>query len=80
MNSNEFDGMYERYIDKQIAEYYREPDVIENCEKCKCDLYVGDECYYIDNEYYYKKKKKNKFKVVLKKPEKNKKGISVFSY
>lgn len=80
MNTNEFDGMYERYIDKQISEYYREPDVIEKCEKCKCNLYVGDECYYIDNEYYCEDCIEDKFKVVLEKPENDMKGISVFSY
>lgn len=80
MNANEFDGMYERYIDEQIAEYYKEPDIVEKCTKCKCDLYVGDECYYIDNEYYCEDCIEYKFKIVLEKPENDMKGIYVFSY
>lgn len=67
--TQDIDAMFDRYLDKEIAEYYKDPDIIEKCTKCKCNLYVGEECYYIDNEYYCEDCIEDTFKVVLEKPD-----------
>lgn len=30
----------------------KEPKIVERCYACGNELYEGEECYYIDNEYY----------------------------
>lgn len=77
--TQDIDAMFDRYLDKEIAEYYKDPDIIEKCTKCKCNLYVGEECYYIDSEYYCEDCIEDTFKVVLEKPENDFKAISIFS-
>lgn len=43
---------YDRHLSQQLAEYESRFKELCKCETCGHELYEGEECYYINNNYY----------------------------
>lgn len=51
MNQN-VDSMWDIHLENETAKHNSESHPVTKCYECDCDLYGGDDCYYIEGVYY----------------------------
>lgn len=63
------DAMFDRHLDHELREHEKrcEPECIDNCCDCGCELYEGDIAYDLELGGYYCEDCMDNYKITLEK-------------